>query len=49
MYFLRESEHRQRRGREKESERDRGSEAGSVLTSVSPDVGLELMNHEIMA
>ena len=28
--------------------RDRGSEAGSVLTAASPDAGLELTNHEIV-
>ena len=33
---------------EGQREGDRESEAGSVLTAVSPDVGLELMNREIM-
>ena len=33
--------------KEGQRERERGSQAGSVL-STEPDVGLKLMNHEIM-
>ena len=44
----RETEHKQRRGREREG--DTESETGSRVQAVStePKVGLEVMNHEIM-
>ena len=35
-------------GEEGQREEDRGSDAESVLTADSPDMGFELMNHEIM-
>ena len=44
----REKMHVSRRGeREREREREREFPAGSAV-SVEPDMGLELMNHEIM-
>ena len=36
----------QGRGRDREGER--GSQAGSVLAAVQPDVGLELTNRELL-
>ena len=46
VYFIFEKESTSKGGAETEGER--GSEAGSVLTAEEPDAGLELMNHEIM-
>ena len=52
LIFERATEHEWGRGRERERDRERETESkvGSRLRAVStePDVGLELMNHEIM-
>ena len=46
VYFERERESASRGGSERERERE--SQAGSKLSVHEPDVGLDLMNHEIM-
>ena len=47
MYFILEGESKHEWGRDRETG-DRGSQAGSGLTAVSPNVGLKLLNHEII-
>ena len=43
-----EVERKREKKRERERERERESQAGSALSAQEPDVGLELLNHEIM-
>ena len=48
LFILREREREHKWGLE-QRQRERESHPGSVLLGAEPDVGLELMNHEIMA